>query len=90
MDSSKGRRAELLCALSLEEILALLSPQEAAFFTMLDEQLAKVESFYCAREDEMLARGRLLQTQLNELKDHRIRFLVSNVFAILVRYLINF
>lgn len=75
VDSAVGRRAELLHSLPLHEILTLLSPQEVAFFTMLDKQLEKVESFYRAREEEMLARGRLLQTQLNELNEHRNRLL---------------
>ena len=80
VDSLKGRRAELLNSLPLHEILAFLSPKEAAFFVMLDNEFEKVESFYCAREEEMLARARVLQTQLNELSEHRNRFLVRNKY----------
>ncbi|KJA15596.1 hypothetical protein HYPSUDRAFT_362505 [Hypholoma sublateritium FD-334 SS-4] len=42
---------------------------------MLDAQLDKVESFYLAREKEMLARGHTLKVQLDELHDHRRLFL---------------
>lgn len=41
---------------------------------MLDAQLDKVESFYIAREKEMLDRTYMLQVQLNELNDHRKLF----------------
>ncbi|KAF8155817.1 SPX domain-containing protein [Crassisporium funariophilum] len=64
-----------LGALPLHELLTHLSPHEVSFFTMLDAQLDKVESFYLAREKEMVSRGRMLQIQLNELKDHRKLFL---------------
>lgn len=65
-----------LAALPLHELLEQLSPQEVSFFTMLDAQLDKVESFYLAREKEMLARGHTLKVQLDELHDHRRLFLV--------------
>jgi hypothetical protein len=76
--SRPARRAELLGALPLHELLTLLTPLEAAFFTMLDAQLDKVESFYLDREKEIRARGRLLQTQLIELNEHRNLVLVCN------------
>ncbi|PPQ97841.1 LOW QUALITY PROTEIN: hypothetical protein CVT26_012937 [Gymnopilus dilepis] len=63
----------------LHEVLAHLTPQEKAFFTLLDSQLDKVESFYMAREKEMLARGRILQQQLEELRDHRKLFQESTL-----------
>lgn len=63
-----------LAPLPLHELLTQLSPPEVSFFTMLDAQLDKVESFYVAREKEMIARGQLLQIQLLELSDHRKMF----------------
>ncbi|KAF9482763.1 SPX-domain-containing protein [Pholiota conissans] len=65
-------------ALPLHELLTQLSPHEVSFFTLLDAQLDKVESFYLAREKEMLARGRTLQLQLDELSDHRKLFLEAH------------
>jgi hypothetical protein len=78
--SRPARRAELLGALPLHELLTLLTPLEAAFFTMLDAQLDKVESFYLDHEKQIRARGRLLQTQLIELNEHRNHVLVCNFF----------
>lgn len=60
-----------MVALPLRELLSQLSPQELAFFTYLDAQLEKVESFYSAREKELLLRTQLLQGQLHELQDHK-------------------
>jgi SPX domain protein involved in polyphosphate accumulation len=57
-----------------------MTPREVSFFAMLDAQLNKVESFYLAREQEMLNRGRMLQIQLNELNDHRKLFHVHPYF----------
>ena len=45
---------------------------------MLDTQLDKIETFYLAREKEMLSRGQLLQLQLRELDDHRKLYQVRN------------
>ncbi|CAA7264392.1 unnamed protein product [Cyclocybe aegerita] len=72
------RQPNPLAALPLHELLHQLSPHEVSFFTMLDAQLDKVESFYLAREKEMLDRGHLLQIQLNELHDHRKLFLKAH------------
>jgi hypothetical protein len=63
-----------LTALPLRELLDHLTLHEVSFFTMLDAQLDKVESFYIAREKEMLDRSYMLQIQLNELNDHRTLF----------------
>lgn len=65
-----------LAELGLHDILAQLTPQELSFFTTLDAQLDKVESFYLARENEMVARNFLLLSQLEELKYHREVFFV--------------
>jgi len=81
VSSTLGSRAELMHSIPLHDIIPLLSPQEAAFFTILDQQLDKVESFYCAREEEMLQRGHILRSQLNDLEGHRNLLQVSNVFT---------
>jgi len=65
-----------LAELPLHEIVTQFTPQESAFFAMLDAQLDKVESFYLAREKEMVTRGVLLLNQLEELKENRKMFLV--------------
>jgi hypothetical protein len=57
--------------LPLHKIITQLSPQELAFFSMIDAQLDKVESFYLAREKEMVARSFMLLNQLKDLKVHR-------------------
>lgn len=64
--------------LSLAALIPLLSPQEASFFTALDAELDKIESFYLDREKEMVALSRRLEEQLAELSDHRRRFYVRS------------
>jgi len=49
---------------------------------MLDAQLDKVESFYLDHEKGIRARGRLLQTQLIELNEHRNHVLVCNFLSL--------
>ena len=79
-----------LVELPLHEILAQLTPQELSFFSMLDAQLNKVESFYLAREKEMVARSFLLINQLEYLKDHREVFLVCHFLLVFTtRWIIN-
>ncbi|KDR80317.1 hypothetical protein GALMADRAFT_62135, partial [Galerina marginata CBS 339.88] len=78
-NGTTNRQADPLAALPLHELLTQLSPQEVSFFLLLDSQLDKVESFYLAREKEMLARGHTLQLQLKELQDHRKLFHVPAV-----------
>uniref|UniRef100_A0A8H7XW23 Uncharacterized protein n=1 Tax=Psilocybe cubensis TaxID=181762 RepID=A0A8H7XW23_PSICU len=68
------RPLDPLSVLPLHELLNHLSPQEVSFFILLDAQLDKVESFYLAREKEMLTRGRMLKIQLVELQEHRKLF----------------
>src|SRR5882762_6544550 len=65
--------------ISLYAILLTLPPIHLAFFTHLDFQLEKVDSFYLEREREAQARNRALQNQLRELKDHRKIFYVSGL-----------
>ncbi|KAJ7683001.1 SPX domain-containing protein [Mycena rosella] len=60
--------------LSLNALIPLLSQQELAFFSALDNELHKVESFYLDREKEMKARTRDLEAQLRELDEHRRLF----------------
>lgn len=75
--------------LSFHELLTQFTPQEFAFFAMLDEQLDKVDSFYLEREKEMISRGALLLNQLEELQEHQKMFLVRHFlpqFALLTSY----
>lgn len=65
--------------LPLHDLLAQLSSVELAFFAFLDSQLDKIESFYLAREKEMLVRGTLLQEQLSELNEHRKIVMVCSI-----------
>ncbi|KAJ7485253.1 SPX domain-containing protein [Mycena latifolia] len=60
--------------LPLRQLMPLLSPPELAFFTTLDAELDKIETFYVAREKEMQLRTKLLEDQLNELSEHRKLF----------------
>ena len=78
-----------LVELPLHEILAQLTSQELSFFSMLDAQLNKVESFYLAREKEMMARSFVLINQLEYLKDHREVFLVCRFLFVFIRYKFN-
>lgn len=55
-----------------------LAPLEIAFFTLLDAQLDKIDSFYTAREQEMMQRGKVLEEQLQELTEHRRIFVAAN------------
>jgi hypothetical protein len=63
--------------LPLREILPLLEPEEAAFFTALDAELEKIEKFFLDRERESVVRTRALEEQLRELGQHRRIFYVS-------------
>lgn len=47
---------------------------------MIDAELDKVESFYLAREKEMVARSLVLLNQLKDLKDHRDVFVCRFLF----------
>lgn len=60
--------------LSLNALTPLLSPQELAFFSALDGELQKVESFYLDRENAMKTRSKKLEAQLRELNEHRKLF----------------
>ncbi|KAJ6627863.1 SPX domain-containing protein [Mycena sp. CBHHK59/15] len=60
--------------LSLNNLMPLLSPPELAFFSALDTELQKVNSFYIDRENAMKIRTRTLEAQLNELNAHRQLF----------------
>ncbi|KAJ7269844.1 EXS family protein/ERD1/XPR1/SYG1 family protein [Mycena rebaudengoi] len=62
----------------LKDLMPLLTPIESAFFTTLDAELEKVESFYVAREKDTQNHTRLLGQQLNELYEHRKLFLATH------------
>ncbi|KAI0370541.1 SPX-domain-containing protein, partial [Pilatotrama ljubarskyi] len=74
-------RFDLRHPIPLMELLPQLTPVERAFFDKLDEELDKVESFYCEREREMRHRGNLLKEQLQELQDHRRAFYEAHPIA---------
>ncbi|TFK38117.1 SPX domain-containing protein [Crucibulum laeve] len=78
LNGSQSRPSNPLTSLPLHELLAELSPSELTFFTLLDSELDKVETFYVSREKEMLTRGKMLQEQLAELSDHRKLVLESH------------
>lgn len=48
-----GPRFDLRHPIPLMELLPQLSPVERAYFDKLDEELEKIDSFYCEREREM-------------------------------------
>lgn len=56
-----GPRFDLRHPIPLMELLPQLSPVERAYFDKLDEELDKIDSFYCEREREM--RHRSVHTQ---------------------------
>ncbi|KAJ7158189.1 SPX domain-containing protein [Mycena crocata] len=60
--------------LPLRDLLPLLSPPELAFFSTLDGELDKIESFYVSRENDMRIHTKLLEHQLEELAEHRKLF----------------
>ena len=71
-----------LANLPLYKVITQLTPQELAFFSMIDAQLDKVESFYLAKEKEMVARSCVLLNQLEDLKDHREMFVCHFLFSL--------
>ncbi|KAF8306714.1 SPX-domain-containing protein [Clavulina sp. PMI_390] len=56
---------------TLDEVYHALTPVEAHFFEVLDEELYKVENFYLEREKEAMIFSSLLHEQLKELQVHR-------------------
>ncbi|KAJ7906260.1 EXS family protein/ERD1/XPR1/SYG1 family protein [Mycena leptocephala] len=69
-----GPKPHPFSELPLRDLMPLLSPPELAFFSTLDAELDKIETFYLARENEMKIRTELLGQQLNELAEHRKLF----------------
>jgi hypothetical protein len=80
-----GPKPHPFSELPLRDLMPLLSPPELAFFSTLDAELDKIETFYLARENEMKIRTELLGQQLNELAEHRKLFNVT--FAVIFFYL---
>ncbi|VDB96024.1 unnamed protein product [Peniophora sp. CBMAI 1063] len=60
--------------LTLEMLIAPMSPAQKAFVEKLDREHDKVESFYLAREKEARTQASRLRMELNELKQHRALF----------------
>ncbi|KAI6039297.1 hypothetical protein EDC04DRAFT_1752300 [Pisolithus marmoratus] len=65
----------------LSQLLQQLSPAQRKFFTLLDIDLGRVESFFLEREKEAEERHDKLREQLDELVAHRQRIYVSTVFG---------
>lgn len=64
---------------TLIEVLAELPPLQLQFFEALDRELIKVQNFYREREKDAIIRSAIIREQLNELKDHRRIFHVSEL-----------
>jgi hypothetical protein len=56
---------------TFKDLYKTLEPDEKAFFDYLESELQKVESFYLARQEEAIHRGKDLKIQLHELSEHR-------------------
>jgi hypothetical protein len=56
---------------TLDALYACCLPDERRFFTTLDAELEKVESFYHDRETDAIRRSEELKAQLRELAEHR-------------------
>ena len=56
---------------SLQELQDICNTEEKRFFSTLDNELEKVESFYHDRETDALRRSKELKQQLDELAEHR-------------------
>ncbi|KAK4704706.1 hypothetical protein P7C70_g1494, partial [Phenoliferia sp. Uapishka_3] len=65
-------RKEYSPTLSLDELLKILPPACRKFFTILDRELEKVESFYGTKEEEANKRLAELKSQWRELADHKV------------------
>jgi len=68
-------------SLTLAQLLEHMSPVQLAFFDKLNAELSKVESFFIDRECEGRTRSLQLREQLEELKDHRRLFHVTESFV---------
>ena len=71
-------------SLTLSQVLEYMSPVQLAFFDKLNAELSKVESFFIHREGEGRTRSLQLREQLEELKDHRRLFHVTESFVSLL------
>jgi hypothetical protein len=71
-------------SLTLAQVLEHMSPVQLAFFDKLNAELSKIESFFIDREGEGRTRSLQLRQQLEELKDHRRLFHVTEPFLSLL------
>ncbi|CAE6408391.1 unnamed protein product [Rhizoctonia solani] len=63
---------------TVQELLAGLGPNELAFFTVLDQEIDKVESFYSERERDAQLKVAALKEQFQELRGHKQLSSVGN------------
>lgn len=56
---------------TFSDLYDTLEPDEQDFFDFLERELQKVDSFYLARQEDAVRRGKDLQQQLTELAEHR-------------------
>ncbi|KAJ9116645.1 hypothetical protein QFC20_000578 [Naganishia adeliensis] len=56
---------------TLDQLYSMCYADERRFFTTLDAELEKVESFYHDRESDAIRRSHQLKAQLRELAEHR-------------------
>lgn len=56
---------------TLDQLYSMCYADERHFFTTLDAELEKVESFYHDRESDAIRRSHQLKAQLRELAEHR-------------------
>lgn len=71
-------------SLTLAQVFEHMSPVQLAFFDKLNVELSKIESFFIDREGEGRTRSLQLKEQLEELKDHRRLFHVTESFVSLL------
>jgi hypothetical protein len=57
--------------IAMKDILEDSTPAQRAFFTKIDNERDKVETFYLTREQEAVALAARLRAQLAELQQHR-------------------
>lgn len=81
-------KANPLASLPLSELYKELNPLQMQFFTMLDAELDKVNSFYAMKETELQDRTQVLIEQFKELNEHR-RMVYVSLFISLIKFILK-